>query len=80
LIRPDIQIRGDSVKFLRWKRSTHAIDQANTKRTNQISLKMINQATQEDEQRGTCEEQDEHEEHGSQIETWSSHCKILVLT
>jgi hypothetical protein len=70
MIRPDLWSREELIEFLRWKDSTHVIDQPNTKETNQIGLKTKNQASKEKGQRRTREEQDEHKAQSSQNESW----------
>jgi hypothetical protein len=62
-------IREELIKFLRWKDSTHVIDQPNTKEMNRIGLKTKNQASREKGQRWTREEQDKHKAQSSQNES-----------
>ena len=47
MIHPDLRSREELIDFLRWKGSTHVIDQTNAKRTDRNGLKTTNQATQE---------------------------------
>jgi hypothetical protein len=43
MIRLDLRSREELVDFLRWKGSTHVIDQIKARKTNQNELEMMNQ-------------------------------------